>query len=179
MKSKRSDAPVEAIFSFKPRWANAILDGEKRIELRHRAPIRPISKAWIYSSFPVQKIVGWFVPGRIFEPMDAEALYTKFGYEAIMGRPYVGSFDEDSIIQTRLGPKSCGEIGIGQTIGVTKKYRPIEVLCPTALDHSLSPSSVGLGDGPTGRSGRWTPPVSWRYCAWEDRWLIFEEGVGR
>jgi len=155
---------TEAVFSFKPKWANAILYGSKRVELRTTAPKKEISKAWIYASFPTQMIVGWFVPGEIHPPMDAEALYAKFGFEAVMGYPCEVQ-DENGIIETALGPKKRGEISIGQTIGATKRYRAIEIISATPLKYGISPP---MGSRNYGHPHYWRPPPSWRYLSEED-----------
>ncbi len=162
---------VEAMFSFKPKWANAILHGTKTVELRTTAPKKEISKAWIYASFPTQKIVGWFIPGKVYPPMDTEALYATFGYEAVMGYP-CDAFDEHEIMLTALGPKPGGEVTIGQTIGATKKYRAIEINCSMSLEQALKPPGLGIGRGPLGTNYGWRPPISWRYLSEEDAAIV-------
>jgi hypothetical protein len=56
---------IDAIFSLKPHFASAILDGTKSVELRTVAPKKPIERCWIYATAPVQQIVGYFRPGEI------------------------------------------------------------------------------------------------------------------
>ena len=56
---------TDAIFSIRPYFADAILDGSKTVELRKVAPKRPIERAWIYATAPVMRIVGHFQPGKI------------------------------------------------------------------------------------------------------------------
>ena len=56
---------TDAVFSIKPYFADAILDGSKTIELRKVAPKRPVERAWIYATAPVMRIVGHFRPGQI------------------------------------------------------------------------------------------------------------------
>jgi len=49
-----------ALLSIHPRHAEAILSGDKRVELR-RSPISPdTTHVLIYATSPVRKIVGWF-----------------------------------------------------------------------------------------------------------------------
>ncbi len=49
-----------ALLSIHPRHAEAILRGEKRVELR-RTPVAPdVSHVLIYATAPVQALVGWF-----------------------------------------------------------------------------------------------------------------------
>lgn len=56
---------TDAVFSIKPYFADAILDGSKTVELRKVAPKKPIERVWIYATAPVMRIVGHFKPGCI------------------------------------------------------------------------------------------------------------------
>jgi predicted transcriptional regulator len=56
---------TDAVFSIKPYFADAILDGSKTVELRKIAPKRPVERVWIYATAPVMRIVGYFKPGKI------------------------------------------------------------------------------------------------------------------
>lgn len=57
----------DAIISIHPRYANAILDGQKTIELRRRIPALPIgTKLWIYATLPVGAVIGVATVDRIF-----------------------------------------------------------------------------------------------------------------
>jgi predicted transcriptional regulator len=51
---------MNVILSIKPRYANAILSGEKRVEFRKMPFKKEIEKVYIYSSAPEQRIVGFF-----------------------------------------------------------------------------------------------------------------------
>jgi predicted transcriptional regulator len=53
-----------ALFSIKPRYARAILDGTKRVELRRVCP-EGLSHVVIYASSPDQQVVGWFEVRRV------------------------------------------------------------------------------------------------------------------
>jgi predicted transcriptional regulator len=56
---------TDAIFSIRPYFADAILDGSKTVELRKVAPKKPVERVWIYATAPVMHIVGHFEPGKI------------------------------------------------------------------------------------------------------------------
>lgn len=63
------------LLSIKPRFANLIVTGSKRVELRRVVPALPVGTIVIYSSSPVQAIVGLAVvsetiaatPSRLWE----------------------------------------------------------------------------------------------------------------
>lgn len=55
------------LISIRPKYANAILDGTKSIELRRTLPtLGPDALALIYSSSPTKALVGWATIGQIF-----------------------------------------------------------------------------------------------------------------
>lgn len=63
---------MNVVLSMKPKYANAILNGEKEYEFR-KVIFRDtcVQKVYIYSSSPVQKIVGTFTVGDIIEDHPA------------------------------------------------------------------------------------------------------------
>ena len=71
------NSPVIALLSIKPIYANAILDGRKKVEFRKRPFKRPVSHVVIYATTPVQRIVGWFQT-KHFEQMSPSALWKRF-----------------------------------------------------------------------------------------------------
>ncbi len=57
----------EAIISIKPVFAEAILDGQKTVELRRRIPPVQIgARLWIYATRPVASVVGIAIIDTIF-----------------------------------------------------------------------------------------------------------------
>lgn len=57
-----------ALMSIKPWFAEAILVGDKTVELRRRRPrLDPGSWVLIYASSPVKAVVGWFEVGAVVE----------------------------------------------------------------------------------------------------------------
>jgi predicted transcriptional regulator len=49
-----------ALLSIHPRFAEAILNGEKCVELRRAAVASDVSHVLLYATAPVQAIIGWF-----------------------------------------------------------------------------------------------------------------------
>jgi predicted transcriptional regulator len=66
---------TDAVFSIKPYFADAILDGSKTVELRKVAPKRPVERVWIYATAPVMRIVGHFIPGQIRDATHEDRLH--------------------------------------------------------------------------------------------------------
>lgn len=51
---------MNVLLSIKPKYANAILAGQKLVEFRKLAFKREIERVYIYSSAPEQRIIGYF-----------------------------------------------------------------------------------------------------------------------
>lgn len=70
---------METLMSIKPRFAEAILAGEKPAEIRRRFPdLAPGSIVNIYASTPVRAVVGSFRIDRI-DRLSCSGIWTRFG----------------------------------------------------------------------------------------------------
>lgn len=79
------DTSTNVILSIKPKYAQAIIAGIKKVEFRKKIFKRPVDKVYIYSSSPTKEIIGYFTFSEIVEESPTE-LWTKF--------QNVGSIDE-------------------------------------------------------------------------------------
>ena len=70
-----------ALMAIRPSYAQAILDGRKRVEFRKRPLSQDIETVLIYETAPTQRIVGSFRVGRtaVMDPAAAWALYNRRG----------------------------------------------------------------------------------------------------
>ena len=71
---KPNRAPSEyLVLSVQPRFAEAIVDGRKTIEVRRRRPnVKPGTLGFVYSSSPVQAVIGSFRVDRILSGTPEE-----------------------------------------------------------------------------------------------------------
>lgn len=53
----------QVVMSVHPRYAEAIMDGRKRVEFRKRPLADDVALVWVYATAPVQRIVGYFEVG--------------------------------------------------------------------------------------------------------------------
>lgn len=67
-----------ALFSIKPQFAQAILDGSKKVEFRRTALAADVSHVVIYATSPVQRVVGAFEVAGVEQAVPA-ALWTTYG----------------------------------------------------------------------------------------------------
>ena len=68
---------MNVLLSIKPKYANAILAGEKLVEFRKLAFKKEIERVYIYSSSPEQKIIGYFTIEDIISDSPKE-LWKKY-----------------------------------------------------------------------------------------------------
>ena len=66
-----------ALLPIKPRFAEAILAGTKRVEFRRQGFGRRVSHVLIYASSPVQRVVGFFRIGGIIRD-EPERIWAKY-----------------------------------------------------------------------------------------------------
>ena len=72
MTPNRADSEF-LVLSVRPRFAEAIIDGRKTVEVRRQRPnVQPGTLGFIYSSSPVQAVVGSFRVDRIFSGTPEE-----------------------------------------------------------------------------------------------------------
>lgn len=81
--SGTQEGSMDVLLSIKPEFAEKILDGEKQYEFR-RTGFRDselVDEVIMYASAPVQRIVGTFTIGDVFE-LRPELLWDRFGGES-------------------------------------------------------------------------------------------------
>lgn len=61
------DTLTSVILSIKPIYAQAIIDGTKKVEFRKKIFKRNVEKVFIYSSMPKKMIIGYFTISNIIE----------------------------------------------------------------------------------------------------------------
>ena len=85
------------LFSIHPGYAQAILDGTKRVEFRKVAPAADIKIALIYATSPVQKVVGYFEISEVVRA-SPKALWGQFSSVGGIGKVdydnYYGDADQ-------------------------------------------------------------------------------------
>ncbi len=71
------DISTNVILSIKPKYAQAIISGTKKVEFRKKIFKRPVDKVYIYSSSPSKKLIGFFTFIEVVEDNPKE-LWNKF-----------------------------------------------------------------------------------------------------
>lgn len=83
------------ILSIKPHYASKIIDGIKPIELRRKFPIKGAegSIAFVYSSSPVQSIIGYVTIEKVYR-LTIEEIWKQFGEMACVERSFFDKYFE-------------------------------------------------------------------------------------
>jgi predicted transcriptional regulator len=101
---------MNVLLSIKPKYANAILAGQKLVEFRKLAFKREIERVYIYSSAPEQRIIGYFIIDDIVSDTP-EGLWKQFNK--------VGSINEEDFFEYFANK----EIGYSIKIKSVNKFR--------------------------------------------------------
>jgi predicted transcriptional regulator len=113
-----------ALLSIHPRFADAIMRGEKRVEFRRRGPAADTAFVIVYATAPVRRVVGWFRVGAV-EAHHPEILWLRFGP--------VGGIEPDEFESYYAGAQS------GTAISVAHAERLDQPVTLASLDGSASP----------------------------------------
>lgn len=74
-----------ALMAIHPKYADAIMDGEKAVEFRKRRLADDIREVWVYATAPVSQVIGKFVVEEIVES-DPNSIWKRFGAHGVIGR---------------------------------------------------------------------------------------------
>jgi len=103
-----------ALLPIKPKFANAIMDGSKRVEFRKVKFQRNVRHVVVYASSPISMVIGYFTVAGIDEGSPAE-LWRK--YEA------VGGIAEDEFRKYYRSAGSAIAINVGEVKTLSKPVR--------------------------------------------------------
>lgn len=66
---------MDMLLSVYPKYVKSMMSGEKLVEFRkHFQPTEPVKRIFVYATFPVKKICGWFMPEDV-RTMPLEQLW--------------------------------------------------------------------------------------------------------
>lgn len=140
----------DALISIRPNYAEAILSGDKTVELRRRIPAIELgTRLWIYATHPVRAVVGSAIVDEVIEGSPSQI------WEHYMDRIAVERSDYDEyfsgkdrafgIVLSHIIKRN--RIGIDQLREIRKGFHPPRVLVRLSLreTNSLSKLAVALG----------------------------------
>ena len=132
---------MNAILSIKPQYVNAILKGEKTVEFRKKVFKNKVEKVYIYSSAPVQKIVGYFTINEIIEDLPIN-LWKRFNQ--------VGSIDKKSFFAYFARSAKGYSICLDSVIQFQKFLDPKEVFESFTPPQSYCYTDITIKNKPAG-----------------------------
>ena len=120
----------EAIISIHPKYVEAILRGEKTIELRRRIPnIQIGTRLWIYSTRPQAAIVGTAIVGEIHRESPS-AIWKRWSTHMCVSQEAYDDYFHDS------------NVAIAICLTNVFKYRPIAIEQLRAIKPNFHPPQV-------------------------------------
>jgi predicted transcriptional regulator len=115
---------MDAIFSIRPQYVEAIFRGDKTVELRTRIPSKPVNKIWIYCTSPVKKIVGYFNPGEPVQYLQYNDHYRFRGITALLGESPGYPKNDLQILKNLMGDKYWHAIPITNLVKLDTPFEP-------------------------------------------------------
>jgi len=149
----------QVLMSVHPQYAEAILEGKKRYEIRRARPqFPPGTIVWLYATKPRSAIVGWFESGEVISAKP-KSLWLRYS-EALCVEPeafeqYVTGRDCVFAIEIRT-VQATTDLPMPQGLTPPQSYR---YLAPEVLKSSgLSHATFGDIDALPPKTGALTPP---------------------
>lgn len=99
------DTLTSVILSIKPIFAQAIMNGTKKVEFRKKIFKKSVDKVFIYSSSPEKKIIGYFMIGEIIEDTP-QNLWERFNSVGGIDKKSFFDYYKNSEIGYSIGIKS-------------------------------------------------------------------------
>jgi predicted transcriptional regulator len=116
------------LISLEPRHARSILSGEKKVELRRRAPrVGPGTVVWMYSKLPEGSVVGRATISRIHEAPLRE-LWSKYKNDAGVSKvEFFDYFDSRGVgvaIELKNAKRLKNPISLAQLRKIDETFQP-------------------------------------------------------
>ena len=136
-----------ALLSIHPRFAEAILNGEKRVELR-RSPVAPdVSHVLIYATAPVQSVIGWFEVLGV-DTGSKTSVWTQHGTVAGVSRSeyrtYFSGADRAFAIRVGKVRRLANELCLDQIPGVRRPPQSFQYVDAEQIGWLFSPEPEAL-----------------------------------
>ena len=109
---------MNVILSIKPKYAWAILNGDKKVEFRKNTFKKDVQKVFIYSSSPDQKLIGYFSIKSICVD-SPKKLWKKYGK--------VGCIDRDDFFKYYTNKSAGTTFVIDKAVKFEKPISPREI----------------------------------------------------
>ena len=90
------------VMSVHPHFAEAIMDGRKKVEFRKRRFADDVSVVWVYATAPVRKVIGYFEVGTIHTANPTD-LWRQFADVGCIDRAAFDRYYADSLTGAGIG----------------------------------------------------------------------------
>jgi predicted transcriptional regulator len=127
--------------SIQPEFVERIINNEKKWEFRNVFGKANVDRIYIYSSFPVQKIVGYFIPGKIIRdsPDWLWAACQPAGIEKSKFNEYFSKKHENLKDATRAQLTNMKDKDLAKAIEITEFHEFKNQITLSDIDPGLKP----------------------------------------
>lgn len=123
--------PGEAIISIHPKFAEAILAGNKSVELRRRIPALELNtRLWIYATRPIASIIGSVIVSGVHRATP-DAIWMEFSDEAAIAKREFESYFNGTNEAIAIGlktPSRTSPVHIDVLRSIWEGFHPPQVL---------------------------------------------------
>lgn len=104
------------VMSVHPRYADAIMEGRKKIEFRKRPLAHDVVVVWVYATAPVQQIIGYFEVGGsvLAAPRD---LWRQFGKVGCIDRADFDRYYATAVLGAGIRIRKVTRLAVPMPIG--------------------------------------------------------------
>lgn len=121
----------DSIISIHPRYAHAILDGDKTVELRRRIPhIKNGDRLWIYSTLPEGAVIGSVYVEEVLR-LPPETLWKRYGTKTKVNYETFEKYFHDSELAIGIvlkKPNRRPPIMLAELRQIRPNFQPPQVL---------------------------------------------------
>lgn len=129
----RETAERVALMAIHERYADAIMDGVKRVEFRKRRLADDIETVWLYVTAPMSKVVGQFSVGEVVSGTPRD-IWERYGA--------VGVIERDAFFDYYDGVRTAVAIVVGAAERLPDPVALAEMNPPPAVPQSFAYLSV-------------------------------------
>lgn len=102
--------------SVHPRYAEAIMQGRKKIEFRKRPLAKDVDLVWVYATAPVQLIVGYFKVGATVNAAPL-SLWRRFNRVGCIDRVDFDRYYANSLMGSGIRIENATRLAVPMSIG--------------------------------------------------------------
>ena len=133
---------MQVLFSLKPKFADLVLSGRKKVEVRNRAVhLKPDTRVWIYATRPRSRVVAVANLANVVVD-DPESIWRRFGNELCLDRSEYIEYTRGRVRASAIVLGEVNQVAEWLTLDVLRDrvggFQPPQFYSRVASDSTLS-----------------------------------------